>query len=76
MDRQYHQLNRHTINSSFYSEHPKIHGPVRVFSALHYLMAEYSIPTGVVRWLRNATSTERGNVEKWLDTNYPVPTVR
>jgi hypothetical protein len=66
-------LNHHPINASFYSEHPKVHGPVNIFNTLHYLMAEYSISTGIAKWLRTTPVTERERVEKWLRAHYPVP---
>ena len=72
MEHEHHSLNHHNISPSFYTEHSKVHGPVKVFNTLHYLMAEYSISTGIAKWHRNATAGERDKVEKWLGAHYPM----
>jgi hypothetical protein len=73
MKHEFDGLNYHTINGSFYSEHPKVHGPVKVFNTLHYLMAEYCITTGIAKWHRVLPVSQRYNVEEWLGTHYPTP---
>ena len=73
MQHEYHEMNHHTIDRSFYSEHPRVHGPVRVFNSNHYLMAEYCIKTGIAKWQRVIPVIERDLVEKWLGSHYPVP---
>ncbi len=65
-------LNHHIINESFYSEHSKQDGPVRIFNKLHYLMGEYSLKTGVATWQRVIPSPQRMPLERWLSTHYPV----
>ena len=75
MEHQLDGLNHHVISESFYSEHPKIRGPVKVFSKLHYLMAEYHILTGATNWKRVVPAPQRAGIEKWLGTHYPVPVV-
>jgi hypothetical protein len=72
MQHEYHEMNHHTIDKSFYSERPRVHGPVRVFNNNHYLMAEYCM-TGIAKWQRVIPVIERDHVEKWLCSHYPVP---
>jgi hypothetical protein len=73
MEHDHSQLNRHTINALFYSEHPKVNGPVTIFNGLNYVMAAYCIQTGVTKWQRVIPAPQRDKVEKWLGTHYPVP---
>jgi hypothetical protein len=73
MQHEYHEMNHHTINESFYSEHPKVYGPVRVFNSNHFLIAEYCIKTGIATWQRVIPVAQRDNVETWLGIHYPVP---
>jgi len=72
MKHEYHTVNHKTINGSFYSEHPKLDGPVKVFNVLHYLIAEYSTDTGLIEWQRTLPPWEKADVEKWLGEHYPV----
>jgi hypothetical protein len=73
MEHEHHAVNHHSINESFYSEHAKIHGPVKVFNLLHYLMAQHCIETGITSWQRVVPVAQRERVEKWLGAHYPVP---
>jgi hypothetical protein len=73
MEHEYSGLNHHSINDAFYSEHPKLNGPVKVFNHLHYLMGEYSIKTGIAKWQRVIPAAQRDKLERWLGIHYPVP---
>jgi hypothetical protein len=67
--------NRHSINESFYCLHSETSdGLVQICNPLHYLMAEYSEFTGIVKWHRVALVTQRDTVERWLSHHYPVRT--
>lgn len=72
MKHDYYAVNYQKINESFYSEHPNRNGPVKVFNILHYLVAEYSITTGLIEWHRTLPPAQRAEVEKWIADHYPV----
>ena len=45
---------------------------VHVYNSDNYLMAEYSVRTGLISWQRVAPITKRESVEEWLRKNYPI----
>jgi hypothetical protein len=46
-------------------------GIIEVLNEHSYVMAEYSQRTGAVKWQRMALASQREQVEKWLEGQYP-----
>lgn len=60
------------LDHSFDFRRLKETGRVVVSNSLNYVMAEYDERTGVTRWQRVVSASQKEQVQKWLQTHYPV----
>jgi hypothetical protein len=63
--------NYKTALRSYRFQRARTPGIIEVLNENSYVMAEYSVRTGSVKWQRMVLASQREQIEKWLDAHYP-----
>jgi hypothetical protein len=61
--------NHHAVLSTF--QFKRNAETIQVYNENSYLMAEYNVGTGIVKWQRVLIATHREVIERWLRERYP-----
>jgi hypothetical protein len=62
--------NHHAVLSTFqFKRNAEV---IQVYNENSYLMAEYNVGTGIVKWQRVLIATHREVIERWLRERYPA----
>jgi len=60
-----------TINESYYCLRPKADGPVSILTTNSYVVGEYDVHTGEVRWGRVVLATQKVQIMNYLHRHFP-----
>lgn len=66
------QPSRHAINSLYHCQRAKQEGLILIYNADEYLMAEYSMRTGALRYQRLVPAPQKDVIERWLGQHFPA----
>jgi hypothetical protein len=66
-------MQKHHVSLSSYQFRRSPHGGlIQVLNEGSYVMAEYDLQTGAVKWQRVVLATQRAQIETWLSEQYPI----
>jgi len=63
--------NYKTALRSYRFQRARAPGIIEVLNENSYVMAEYSVRTGSMKWQRMVLASQREQIEKWLEDHYP-----
>jgi hypothetical protein len=63
--------NYKTALRSYRFQRARTPGIIEVLNENSYVMAEYSVRTGSMKWQRMVLASQREQIEKWLEDHYP-----
>ena len=62
-----------TINESYYCLRNKPDGPISVLTTNSYVVGEYDVRTGDIRWGRVVLASQKVQIQNYLHRHFPPP---